>query len=175
MRRKEHDHHASHSDTVNQLLHILSSSAFLVCYALIFWDLTSAMWAGVIALLLRQFGHAVLEPPCHDKEMTLLGYNTRNKSAILGVYLLIPIADMLYVGTWDAGTFPAVAPAVARHWFAWTMVVVAGRAAYLLWKHGLRLSLVWVVKLVTDPFTDLLTYSPRYIVASRAMLRSLVR
>jgi glutamate-1-semialdehyde 2,1-aminomutase len=175
MRRKKHDHHASHSDTVNQLLHILSSSAFLVCYALIFWDLTSAMWAGVIALLLRQFGHAVLEPPCHDKEMTLLGYNTRNKSAILGVYLLIPIADMLYVGTWDAGTFAAVAPAVARHWFAWTMVVVAGRAAYLLWKHGLRLSLVWVVKLVTDPLTDLLTYSPRYIVASRAMLRSLVR
>ena len=49
---------------------------FLGCYVLAFWDLTTAMWAGLAALFLRQIGHAVLEPPCHDKEATLLGYNT---------------------------------------------------------------------------------------------------
>src|SRR5262245_17070070 len=88
MRRKRDDHHASHSDAVNQLFHIISSSAFIACYALVFWDVTTAMWAGLAALFLRQVGHAVLEPPCHDKEATLLGYNTRNKTLILGVYLL---------------------------------------------------------------------------------------
>src|SRR5215510_13174115 len=87
MRRKRDDHHASHSNEVNQLLHIVSSSAFIGCYVLAFWDLTTAMWAGLAALFLRQTGHAVLEPPCHDKEATLLGYNTRNKTMILGTYL----------------------------------------------------------------------------------------
>src|SRR5262249_48148398 len=74
MRRRQADHHAPHSNTVNQLSHIISSSAFLVCYGLAFWDLTTAMWAALAALFLRQIGHAVLEPPCHDKEETLLGY-----------------------------------------------------------------------------------------------------
>ncbi|HET9923608.1 MAG TPA: aminotransferase class III-fold pyridoxal phosphate-dependent enzyme, partial [Methylomirabilota bacterium] len=45
MRRKKDDHHASHSDLTNQLFHIISSSVFLGCYALAFWDLTTAMWA----------------------------------------------------------------------------------------------------------------------------------
>ena len=80
MRRKQDDHHASHSNTVNQLFHIVSSSVFIGCYALAFWDLTTAMWAGLGALFLRQIGHAILEPPCHDKEATLLGFNTRNKT-----------------------------------------------------------------------------------------------
>ena len=81
MRRKKDDHHASHSDLTNQLFHIISSSVFLGCYALAFWDLTTAMWAGLAALFLRQMGHAILEPPCHDKEALLLGFNTRNKTA----------------------------------------------------------------------------------------------
>lgn len=60
MRRKRDDHHASHSNGVNQLLHLVSSSVFLGCYALAFWDLTTAMWAGLGALFLRQIGHALL-------------------------------------------------------------------------------------------------------------------
>src|SRR5262245_18312995 len=77
MQRKKDDHHASHSNAVNQIFHIVSSSVFLGCYALAFWDLTTAMWASLAALFLRQMGHAVLVPPCHGKEETLLGYNTR--------------------------------------------------------------------------------------------------
>jgi len=55
---------------------------------------------------------------------------------------------------------------VAQEWFAWTMLVVAGRMAYLMWAHGVRLSLVWVVKLVTDPLSDLVAYVPSYFGAS---------
>jgi glutamate-1-semialdehyde 2,1-aminomutase len=163
MRRKTDDHHASHSNVTNQLLHIISSSVFLACYAYAFWDLATAMWAGMAALFVRQFGHAVLEPPCHDKEATLLGYNTRNKSMILGSFLLLPFATIAYAGAWSLDGVLAVAPHVGYQWFGLMAAVVGGRVAYLVWKHGLRLALVWFVKLVTDPITDIIAYSPRYL------------
>jgi len=163
MRRKKDDHVASHSDTVNQLFHIVSSSVFLGCYALAFWDLTTAMWAGLAALFLRQIGHAILEPPCHDKEATLLGYNTRNKTMILGTYLAIPIVNLVWSGAWSGEALRQLAAPVALQWFVWTGAVVAGRVAYLVWARGPRLALVWFVKLATDPLTDVIAYSPRFL------------
>ena len=53
------------------------------------------MWASRAALFLRQIGHAVLEPPRHDKEALLLGFNTPSKTAILATYLLIPVAHLV--------------------------------------------------------------------------------
>jgi len=43
------------------------------------------------------------------------------------------------------------------------VLVVAGRVAYLLLTHGPRLALVWVVKLATDPLTDVIAYTPRFL------------
>jgi glutamate-1-semialdehyde 2,1-aminomutase len=166
MRRKRDDHHASHSDTVNQLFHIVSSSVFIGCYALAFWDLTTAMWAGLGALFLRQIGHAILEPPCHDKEATLLGFNTRNKSIILGVYILVPVVHLVLADGWDREALAAIAASVAQQWFLWTLAVVGGRVAYLVWAQGPRLALVWLVKLVTDPFTDVVAYTPHFLARS---------
>jgi glutamate-1-semialdehyde 2,1-aminomutase len=163
MRRKRDDHHASHSDMTNQLFHIISSSVFLVCYVLAFWDLTTAMWAGLAALFLRQIGHAILEPPCHDKEALLLGYDTRNKTLILGTYLLIPVVHLVSSASWSGEALGALMATVAQQWFAWTLIVVVGRVLYLVWKHNLRLALVWFVKLATDPLTDVAAYSPRYL------------
>jgi glutamate-1-semialdehyde 2,1-aminomutase len=48
--------------------------------------------------------------------------------------------------------------------------VVFGRVAYLYWAYNFRLSMIWFVKLVTDPMTDLLAYSPRYLNASKRLL-----
>ncbi len=59
------------------------------------------MFLGMAALFVRQFGHAILEPPCHDKEKALLGFNTRNKSIIVGGYILIPIVQMVQL--WGYG------------------------------------------------------------------------
>lgn len=157
MRRKADDHHASHSNKINQFFHLLSSSAFIYCYYLIFSDLTTAMCLGLASLVVRQFGHAVLEPPCHDKEALLLGYNTRNKTLIVVGYLLIPAVQLAQASEW---TSALIAP-IAQQWFLWTVAVVAGRVAYLVWKHGFRLSMVWFVKLMTDPLTDIVAYFPR--------------
>ena len=95
MQRKKDDHHASHSNLINQFFHLLSSSTFIFCYILIFLNFDLAMFLGMAALFVRQFGHAILEPPCHDKEKALLGFNTRNKSIIVGGYILIPIVQMV--------------------------------------------------------------------------------
>jgi glutamate-1-semialdehyde 2,1-aminomutase len=160
MKRKEDDHHASHNDATNQLLHLFSSTAFIVSYVLAFSNLTLAMWIGVPALLIRQFGHAVLEPACHEAEKLLLGYDTRTKTAILFSYLGVPIADAIAKSAWNWSAFLGIAPLIALQWFWFTMTVVGGRVFYLWWKHDFGIAMIWLVKLVTDPFTDLASYRP---------------
>jgi glutamate-1-semialdehyde 2,1-aminomutase len=163
MRRKVDDHHASHTDLTNQLFHIISSSVFLACYVLAFHDLTAAMWAGLAALFLRQIGHAILEPACHAEEAKLLGFNTRNKTLILGAYLAIPAFHLLRAPAWTVATLTPLMATIAEQWFFWTLTVVGGRVLYLAWAQSAWLALVWFVKLVTDPLTDIVAYSPRYL------------
>ncbi|HEY2526122.1 MAG TPA: aminotransferase class III-fold pyridoxal phosphate-dependent enzyme [Candidatus Binataceae bacterium] len=158
MQRKHDDHEASHSNLVNQFFHLLSSSTFIACYVWAFFDLTSAMCAGLAALFVRQFGHAILEPPCHDKEKALLGFNTRDKSFVVAGYFLIPIAYLAKADSLAAGTLHVMVPTVARLWFLLTLAVIVAHVALLVWKYDLRSSMIWLVKLVTDPFTDIIAY-----------------
>ena len=41
-RRKHDDHEASHSHRTNQVLHLISSSVFILCYGLVFNGLATA-------------------------------------------------------------------------------------------------------------------------------------
>ncbi len=158
MRRKRDDHVASHSNLINQVFHLLSSSTFIYCYFLIFSDLTRAMCLGLAALFVRQFGHAILEPPCHDKEEALLGFNTRNKTLIVAGYVLIPIINLVRAGSFSFGTFNEAIPAIALQWFILTLAAVLGRVLYLVRQHDFRTAMIWFVKLITDPFTDIIAY-----------------
>ena len=158
MGRKHDDHVASHSHRVNQLMHLVSSSVFLICYVMIFIDLPLAMWLGLASLFLRQLGHALIEPPCHDKEQLLLGFDTRSKTMIVGCYLLIPVIDVLALGSREPGWLMQVVDQVAVHWFAFTVLVVLGRVGVLTKRHGVRNALIWFVKLITDPITDVAAY-----------------
>jgi glutamate-1-semialdehyde 2,1-aminomutase len=161
MLRKKDDHHASHNDFGNQILHLLSSSVFLYCYAILAFDLTEAMCLGLAALFVRQFGHAVLEPDAHEKEMTLLGYTTYNKTLIVLGYLLIPLATLVDARSVSAASFMQQLPTIAEYWWYWTQFVILARIAYLVWKFSFRTSMIWYVKLITDPLTDIVAYFPR--------------
>jgi glutamate-1-semialdehyde 2,1-aminomutase len=161
MQRKNDDHHASHSNLVNQFFHLLSSTTFIVCYFLIFFNFTLAMFLGLAALFVRQFGHAILEPPCHDKEKALLGFNTRNKTIIVGAYILIPIVQIAQAATAGGLTTESlisVMPTIAEQWFILTLTAVLGRVIYLIRAHDFRTSMIWFIKLITDPFTDIVAY-----------------
>ena len=127
MQRKSDDHHASHSNGINQFFHLLSSSVFIYCYILAFWDLTTAMCLGLASLFVRQFGHAVLEPPCHDKEALLLGYNTRNKTLIVLGYVVIPVVHMMQAGAWTLTVLERSLLPSRCIGFFWTLLVVLGR------------------------------------------------
>ena len=170
MRRKHDDHVASHSHALNQFLHIVSSSVFIYCYFLLFTNLTMAVCFSLAALFVRQFGHAIIEPPCHDKEEFLLGFNTRNKTLIVAGYLAIPIINMLGAESWTWAALMGKLPAIAQQWFGLTALVVLGRVLYLIKAYNFRLSMVWFVKLITDPFTDIVAYSPRYLNAYQMLL-----
>lgn len=170
MRRKHDDHEASHSHPLNQFGHILSSSVFIYCYFLIFANLTTAVSFSLAALLVRQLGHAVIEPPCHDKEELLLGYNTSNKTIIVLAYVLIPFFNLAGVDAWTWAAAVDTLPAIAKQWFGLTLIVVLGRVAYLTWLHDFRISMVWFIKLITDPLTDLIAYVPRSLAEARAFL-----
>jgi glutamate-1-semialdehyde 2,1-aminomutase len=161
MLRKKDDHHASHNDFGNQMLHLVSSSVFLYCYAILAFDLTTAMCLGLAALFVRQFGHAVLEPDAHEKEMTLLGYTTRNKTLIVVGYTLIPLAVVIQAGSVSVATFVEQLPVIAEYWWYWTQFVILARVTYLIWKFSFRTSMIWYIKLVTDPLTDVVAYFPR--------------
>lgn len=161
MQRKKDDHHASHSNLINQFFHLLSSSTFILCYFLIFTNFDLAMFMGLAALFVRQVGHAILEPPCHDKEKALLGFNTRNKTIIVAGYILIPMVQTLQIARTGSLTFESVTsiiPAIAQQWFFLTLAAVLGRVIYLIWAHDFRSSMIWFIKLITDPFTDILAY-----------------
>ena len=170
MRRKKDDHVASHSHAVNQFFHILSSSVFLYCYVLLFSDLTTAVCWSLAALLVRQAGHALIEPPCHDKEALLLGFNTHKKSLIVAGYVLIPVLHMGSAGDWTLTFLSSQLASIAHHWFVLTLLVVTGRVAYLIWAHDFRISMIWFIKLITDPLTDIMAYSPRYLRPCRVLL-----
>lgn len=158
MQRKHDDHLASHSNLINQLFHLLSSTAFVICYFWAYFDLTRAMCVGLISLAIRQGGHAILEPPCHDKEQALLGFNTRDKSLLVAGYLLVPGLFPWITGFSGVKNSHWMVTAVAHLWFLLTLAVVVGHVLFLAWKFSFRSAMIWLVKLVTDPFTDIAAY-----------------
>jgi glutamate-1-semialdehyde 2,1-aminomutase len=119
------------------------------------------MCLGLAALFVRQFGHAVLEPACHDEEKLLLGYTTRQKTLIVLGYALIPLLVMLAAGQWGFGALVELADRIAVQWFRWTVFVILARVVYLTWTHNLHAATIWFVKLATDPLTDIIAYFPR--------------
>ncbi len=160
MQRKHDDHIASHSNRINQFLHLLSSSTFIYCYWLVFFDLTTAMWLGLAALFVRQSGHALIEPPCHDKEQLLLGFDTKSKTKVVAVYLIIAVVNIGMTPTLDSAAFRHIFEAIASEWLVFTTIVVLGHVVRLKKKFGFKDAMVWFVKFVTDPITDISAYSP---------------
>ena len=158
MRRKEDDHAASHSNTVNQFMHLISSTIFIINYCTIWSNCTATMATGLFSLFLRQSGHAIFEPPCHDEEELLLGFNTRSKCFVVAGYTLAPLISLLRLSN-DVGFFLTLA-SIARSWLGVTLFFVLGHTGLLWMQYGFRISMVWLIKLVTDPFTDVLVYYP---------------
>jgi hypothetical protein len=166
------DHRYYHHSRINQSLHLLSAISFVTAYALLF---VNPAWAALLAWLVsmtsRQAGHFFFEPRGYDtvnqatdahKEEIKIGYNIRRKVVLLGVWALVPVVLWL-----EPSLLGQMAPASGVMEFlndvglAWLALGVAGllfRVLQLWIQQDLWTGIVWAIKIITDPFHDIMLY-----------------
>jgi hypothetical protein len=119
----------------------------------------------------RQAGHFFFEPRGYDhvnqvtdgyKEEIKVGYNIRRKMVLMGVWAAIPLVLWLQPSLWGL-IEPAnsVAGWVHDVGIAWLALGVAGlvfRVLQLWAQQDLFTGLVWMTKILTDPFHDIALY-----------------
>jgi hypothetical protein len=166
------DHRYYHHSLVNQSLHLLSASSFLLAYALCYWHpATAALIGWTVSMTSRQMGHFFFEPKGYDtvnnatheyKEEIKVGYNLRRKVVLLSIWALSPLA--LYLDPTVFGLFrpnPTAADFLRRVGYLWLFLGCAGlifRSVQLFFVKDVQTGLVWATKILTDPFHDIKLY-----------------
>lgn len=166
------DHRYYHQSRINQSLHLISAISFLVAYALLFVD---PAWAAIVGWCVsmgtRQSGHFFFEPRGFDavnnvsdayKEEVKVGYNMHRKTVLIAVWALIPAVLWL-----QPSLFGLIEPAhdtlgtlhdIGMAWFALAVTGLAFRILQLWVQQDLFTGLVWLTKILTDPFHDIRLY-----------------
>lgn len=166
------DHRYYHHSRINQSLHLLSAATFLAAYGLLFVDPSlAAILAWCVSMTTRQAGHFFFEPRGYDavnqatdahKEDIKVGYNIRRKAVLMAVWALIPLVlwlDPSVRGLIEPATsFKGLAHDVGIAWLALGVSGLLLRVLQLWMQHSLRTGLVWMSKVLTDPFHDLWLY-----------------
>jgi hypothetical protein len=166
------DHRYYHHSRINQSLHFVSAASFLVAYVLLFINpAVAALVAWGISMTTRQSGHFFFEPRGYDhvndathehKEDIKLGYNLRRKVVLMSVWAAAPV--VLWLSPSLFGLFePGVGLAGYLHnlGLAWLYVGAGGlvfRTVHLFFLKDVMTGLVWMCKIITDPFHDLMLY-----------------
>ena len=166
------DHRYYHHSRINQALHLVSAMSFLVAYAFLFLNPpVAALIAWLISMVTRQSGHFFFEPKGYDhvnqatheyKEEIKVGYNLKRKVVLMAVWALSPLA--VYVDPDLLGLLTPhtdLAGFMLNVGWIWLVVGVAGlllRMLQLFWLKDVQTGLVWVTKILTDPFHDIKLY-----------------
>src|SRR6266550_42842 len=166
------DHRYYHHSRINQSLHLVSALSFLTSYVLLFTDPAAAALVGwLLAMVSRQAGHFFFEPKGYDevnqathehKEDIKVGYNLRRKVVLLSIWALSPV--ILYADPTLFGLFtPWATPVDFMRQVAkiWLVVGIGGllfRTVHLFFIRDVETGLVWMTKIITDPFNDFMLY-----------------
>jgi len=179
------DHRYYHQSRINQSLHFLSAICFLFAYVFLFINpIFSAFFGWLLAMVLRQSGHFFFEPLDFDKvnqvsnehkEKIKVGYNLHRKIILISIWLATPI--MLYVFPDIFGLLKAYANTYEYFYSLSILWIVLGAAAlvfrtiHLFFIKDLRSGLVWMTKILTDPFHDIKIYykSPLYLLKGQLL------
>ncbi|HMM84519.1 MAG: hypothetical protein ACLGIT_01545 [Gammaproteobacteria bacterium] len=166
------DHRYYHHSRINQTLHLVSAISFVVAYGLLFVDpALAAIVAWCVSMTTRQAGHFFFEPRGYDhvnqatdehKEAIKVGYNIRRKVVLMTVWLLVPAVLWLrpdLLGLIEpAATWREFVNDVGLGWLALGAAGLLLRVVQLTLQHSLRTGLVWMTKILTDPFHDVWLY-----------------
>jgi hypothetical protein len=166
------DHRYYHHSRINQSLHFVSAISFMAGYVMMFFDpLVSALIGWLVSMTSRQAGHFFFEPRGYDhindathehKEEIKVGYNLRRKVVLMTIWALSPL--VLYA---EPTLFGLVAPWISPMDFVrqvaklWLLVGLGGllfRTVQLFFIRDVETGLVWMTKIVTDPFNDFMLY-----------------
>src|SRR5262249_4321 len=153
--------------------------SFLFAYVMIFKDpATSVLVGWLVGMTSRQIGHFFFEPKDYDvvnhasheyKEEIKVGYNLQRKVVLLTIWALSPIP--LYFDPTFFGIFQPHADKtefirhVAQVWLAIGLAGLLLRMVQLFIIKDVQTGLVWVTKILTDPFHDIKLYhkAPLYL------------
>ena len=179
------DHRYYHHSRINQSLHFISAISFVVAYAFLLIDpVISALIAWLVSMTTRQSGHFFFEPLGYDeinqatqehKEEIKVGYNLNRKIVLLSIWAILPM--VLYV---EPGLFGMIEPwDTLTEWVrqvgaSWLILGVAGllfRTIHLFFLKDVQTGLVWMTKIITDPFHDIVLYhkAPLYLLKGELM------
>jgi hypothetical protein len=166
------DHRYYHHSRINQSLHFVSAVSFLVAYAFLLIDpAISALIGWLISMTTRQSGHFFFEPLGYDevnqasnqhKESIKVGYNLHRKVVLLSIWAASPLLLIL-----DPTLMGTVMPHhnlldFVRHTgLIWLAIGVGGlvfRTVHLFFLKDVLSGLVWMTKILTDPFHDIYLY-----------------
>lgn len=166
------DHRYYHHSRINQSLHFISAISFLIAYAFLFIDPAVAGLIGwLISMTSRQSGHFFFEPLGYDevnqatqehKEAIKVGYNLRRKIVLISVWAVSPL--MLLIDPSMLGLFESHTSfeSFVRHTgLIWLVIGVGGllfRTIHLFFLKDVMSGLVWMTKILTDPFHDIMLY-----------------
>jgi hypothetical protein len=166
------DHRYYHHSRINQSLHVVSAISFLCSYVLLFTSPAAAALVGwFVAMISRQVGHFFFEPKGYDavnratheyKEAVKVGYNLRRKVVLLMIWALSPLA--LYAEPTLWGVLPERAGwsgfvhNLSLVWIGLGAGALLFRTVQLFFVRDLQTGLVWLTKILTDPFHDLKLY-----------------
>lgn len=166
------DHRFYHHSRINQSLHLLSAVCFVVAYVLLFIDPASAaLVAWGISMTTRQAGHFFFEPHDYDKvnqvthdhkEEIKVGYNLRRKVVLMGLWAVTPAILLFspsFFGILQPGEgLPGYLHSLGLVWLAIGIGGLLFRAVQLVFLKDWMTSVVWVGKILTDPFHDIMMY-----------------
>jgi hypothetical protein len=173
------DHRYYHHSRINQSLHLVSALSFLASYVIVFRSPAAAALIGWLgAMVSRQVGHFFFEPKDYDavndathqhKERIKVGYNLRRKAVLLSLWGLSPV--LLWVAPTLLGVFPRPTNAagfvrnLGELWLALGIGALLFRTIQLAFLKDVRTGLVWLTKILTDPFHDIMLYyrAPLYL------------
>jgi len=173
------DHRYYHHSRINQSLHLFSAVSFLWTYVLVFTNPVAAALAGwLAAMMTRQIGHFYFEPKGYDeanqatheyKEAVKVGYNLKRKVVLMAIWAASPL--VLYFNPTLFGIYPApanTAEFVRELAQIWLFIAAGGlifRTVHLFFIRDVRTGLVWLTKILTDPYHDIKLYhmAPLYL------------
>ena len=166
------DHRYYHQSRINQFLHLISAMSFLASYALLFINPpVAALVAWLVAMTLRQSGHFFFEPKGYDalndashefKESIKVGYNLRRKQILIAVWASMPLLLIykpdLFGWLEPHDSVEQLALNTGWIWLWLGVAAVMARMLWLLFAQGIATALIWVFKILTDPFHDVALY-----------------